>query len=308
MDIRQLETFVAIAKYKHFCKAAEHLHLTQPTLSNHLKNLEKELGTTLINRSSSNRKISLTKTGEILYNYALSIINLKKTAIFELGKFKGEVTGNIEIATSTVPGQYLVPELISYFKKMYPDITFLIYHYDTAEIVDAIIRGDIDFGFVGGKIPNNQLEYVELQDDELLLVTPYAKPYIDYDCNEISFETILNQKEAFILRERGSGTRQLIETRLIEKKYNAKELNIVAYIENTETIKQCIMRGLGVSFLSKFAIEYEVKNNLLNALRIKEFKLDRKIYFVYHKHRSPSPVEVEFRKFACQFKSSGYIL
>ena len=306
MDIRQLETFVTIAKFKNFSKAADYLHLTQPTLSNHMQNLEEELGTILLNRG--NRKVSLTKSGEMLYNYALSIINLKKTAIFELGKFKGEITGDIEIAASTVPGQYLVPELVTYFKKMYSNITFRIYHYDTEEIVNSIIRGDIDFGFVGGKIPNNQLQYVELQDDELLLVTPYSKPYIDFDSNEISFETLLNQKEGFIFRERGFGTRKLMEKRLIEKKYNAKKLNVVAYIENTETIKQCIIKGLGISFLSRFAIEYEVKNNLVNAFRIKEFKLDRKIYFVYHKHRSPSPVEVEFRKFACKFKSNGYII
>ncbi|SNR97572.1 DNA-binding transcriptional regulator, LysR family [Anaerovirgula multivorans] len=302
MDIRQLETFVAIVKFKSFSKAADILHLTQPTLSNHLQNLEEELGTTLLNRS--NRKITLTKTGEILFNYATSIINLKKTAVFELGKFKGEITGDIEIAASTVPGQYLLPELIAYFKKMYCGTTFKVYHYDTEQIVDGIIKGDINFGFVGAKTYSNQLKYVELEDDELLLITPYSKPYIDYKNNEISFEAFLKQKEDFIFREKGSGTRKLIETKLIEKGYSVENLNVVAYIENTETIKQSIMKGLGVSFLSKYAVEYEVKNNLLNAFKIKEFKLDRKIYFVYHKYRSPSPVEVEFQKFACKFKTN----
>lgn len=294
MDFRQLESFVAIAKFKSFSKAADYLYLTQPTISSHILNLEKELNTVLINRSS--KKISLTKAGEVLYDYAINIINLRERARFKLGEFKGKIVGNIEIASSTIPEQYIIPELICEFNKIYPDVTFSMLHYDSAQVVEGIINGDIDFGIVGAKIPHNQLKYVELTSDELVLVTPYNE---SYDSEDISITLHDLLKEKFILREQGSGTRNLLEETLRSQNIDIKQLQVIAYVENTEAIKQCIRRGLGISILSKRAIEDEIKYKLLNYIKIRDMELKRKFYFVYHSQRSPSPLEIEFQQFVC---------
>jgi len=295
MDFRQLESFVAIAKFKSFSKAADYLFLTQPTISSHMLNLEKELNTVLINRS--NKKISLTKAGQVLHDYAINIINLRDRARFKLGEFKGKIVGNVEIASSTIPEQYIIPELICGFNKIYPDVTFTMLHYDSTQVVDGIVNGDIDFGIVGAKIPHNQLKYVELINDELVVVTPYKEPYNSDDLS-ITLKDLLNEK--FILREKGSGTRNLLEETLKIQDIDIHQLQVIAYVENTEAIKQCIRRGLGISILSKRAIEDEIKYKLLNYVKIKDLDLKRKFYFVYHSQRSPSPLEIEFQRFVCE--------
>lgn len=298
MDFRQLEVFLAIVKFKSFSKAAEHLYLTQPTVSNHLFNLERDLDTVLINRSRSNKDISLTKAGELLYDYAVNIVNLRENAKFKLGEFKGKIVGNIEIASSTVPGQYIIPEIICEFNKIYPDVTFTICHYDSSQVVKGIISGDIDFGIVGAKISHNQLKYVNLMDDELVVVTPYN--YFDKNKNaKITLEDLL--KEKLILREKGSGTRKIIEKNLKQKNIEINKLQVVAYIESTEAIKQCIKKGLGISILSKHVIENEVKYKLLDYMDISNIELKRSFYFVYHSQRLPSPLELEFKKFVCNY-------
>lgn len=296
MDFRQLEAFLAIAKFKSFSKAAEHLYLTQPTVSNHLLNLEKDLNTILVNRS--NKNISLTKAGELLYDYAINIINLRENARFKLGEFKGKIVGNIEIASSTIPEQYIIPELICEFSNIYPDVTFTMCHYDSTQVVEGIIDGHIDFGIVGAKIPHNQLKYVELLNDELVVVTPYNESNSNKRL-EISLDELL--KEKLILREQGSGTRNILEKSLRKENIDINELQIVAYVENTEAIKQCIRRGLGISILSKRAIEDEIKYKLLDYVKIKDVKLQRNFYFVYHSQRLQSPLEVEFRRFVCDY-------
>lgn len=296
MDFRQLETFVAIAKFKSFSKAADYLYLTQPTISSHILNLEKDLNTVLINRT--NKKISLTKAGEVLYDYAINIINLRERARFKLGEFKGKIVGNIEIAASTIPEQYMIPELICGFNKMYPDVTFSMLNYDSTEVIEGIISGDIDFGIVGAKISHNQLKYVDLLNDELVVVSQYGH-FKEIKNGEILLQDLLN--ENFILREHGSGTRNLFEDILKDKNIEQKELKVIAYIQNTEAIKQCIRRGLGISILSKHAIEDEIKYKLLDCVNIKDLKLERKFYFVYHSHRSPSPLELEFQRYVCNY-------
>ncbi|ABR49277.1 transcriptional regulator, LysR family [Alkaliphilus metalliredigens QYMF] len=296
MDFRQLESFIAISKFKSFSKAADSLYLTQPTISSHIANLETELNTILIDRS--NKKISLTKAGIILFDYALNMINIRDIAKFKLGEFKGKIVGNIELASSTIPEQYIIPELISVFHDSYPDVTFSVRHYDSAQVVEGILKGEIDFGMVGAKLPNNQLHYIELLTDEVVLAMPYDHPYGDPSI-PLDLKKLL--EENFIFREKGSGTRALLEQGLNQFKLDTSDLKIVAYIENTEAIKQCIRRGLGLSFLSKKAVKDEVAHGLLRARAIPELKLHRNFYFVYHKHRSPSPLEIEFQKFVCQY-------
>jgi len=292
MDIKQLETFIAIAKYGSFSKAAESLFLTQPTISNHIANLEKELDTSLVNRS--NRKISLTPSGKILYDYAKSMINLKKDATLELSKFQGKLIGHIEIASSTIPEQYLLPEILYGFHLQYPEITYNLIHFDSKEVVEGILKGDIDFGFVGAKSFHKQLEYLQLVEDEILLVTPNTEPFISWP-EDICLSEIL--EHTYIFREEGSGSRKLVEEALEKQDLSIQSLRTVAYIENTESIKQCIRRGLGLSFLSKYAVSDEIRYGLLKSFRIKEVDLCRHFYFVHHKNRTASPLDREFQEF-----------
>lgn len=294
MDFRQLETFTYIAKYKSFSKAAKELYLTQPTISNHIQNLEKELGTILINRT--NKNINLTKAGEILYSFAVDMLNNRKKALFSLGEYMGKIEGTIELSASSIPEAYIIPDLVMNFRKSYPHVNFKISHHDSMEVIEEILNQKIDFGFVGAKIPNSNFEYIPLVEDELVLISG-KNAQLDL-ASEISLEDISNLP--LIMREEGSGTRKLLLSELKKKKIDYENLDIVAHLENTDTIKQMVRRNLGVSIVSNKAVTDELAFDLLNVHRIKDCNLKRKFYFIFSKKRILAPLEENFKDFVIE--------
>ncbi len=291
MDFRQLETFVSVVKLKSFSKAAESLYLTQPTVSNHISNLEKELDTILVNRT--NKNITLTTAGNLLYKYAIEIINKRDNAIFSLNQFEGKIEGILEISSSTIPEQYFLPQLLKEFNKIYPDVKYDLKKHDTGQVIANILAGKIDFGIVGAKKKSKQLEYIEIMDDSIVLAAPNKDKYVNID--SITIDQLLDYP--LILREKGSGTRNVVEDALNNHNYRIDNLNVIAYIENTETIKQCVKNGLGITFISSKAITPDVENNSIKTIPIEGFDFSRKFCFVYHKNRALSPLAETFKKF-----------
>ncbi len=297
MDFRQLETFVEVAKLKSFSKAAEKLYITQPTVTNHIQNLEKELGTLLINRLG--KTITLTHAGNILYNYAVNILNTCDKAKFDLATYKGKIQGHIQIYSSSVPRNYLLPKIISSFLKFYPDVTFTIGDGDSKNVVSSILDGETDFGILGAKYSSNSLKYINLMDDELLLITPNNDefPYENYSF--IDKEVLF--KVRFIIREDGSGTRALVEDVLQKSNIPLDKINIIGIIEDSNTIKELVSLGVGVSFFSKRAIKSDLELGRFKAFYIKDLKFIREFYFAYHKNRQLSPLNEKFRDFMLNY-------
>ncbi|RKD27572.1 DNA-binding transcriptional regulator, LysR family [Caminicella sporogenes DSM 14501] len=291
MDFKQLETFVTLAKLKSFSKAAEKLYLTQPTISNHIQNLEKELKTILVNRT--NKNITLTKAGKILYKYAVNILNQRETALFCLNEFKGKIEGVLEISASTIPSQYFLPSILCKFNKIYPDVKYNLNKYSTGEVIEKILNGEIDFGIVGAKKEISQLEYIEIMDDNLIIIAPKCGIY--KNLHSIKINDLC--KYPIILRENTSGTRKIVEEELAKHNIYIENLNIVACIENTETIKECVKNGLGITFISEKAVSSELHNNLIKKIHVENLTLKRKFFFVYHKNRALSPLAETFKNF-----------
>lgn len=287
MDFRQLESFISITKNKSFSKAAKELYLTQPTISNHIQNLEKELKTTLINRD--NKQIELTKAGEIFYRYAEDILVLKDKAQFDLGEYTGKVEGTVQIYASTIPEQYILPRLLKNFNHLFPEIKFRINHLDSYEILTAITENKIDYGFVGVHVKNSNLEYIPIMDDELLLITP---PSFEHPEGTVSLETF--QKIPLILREEGSGTRDLLSVELKKNKIDLNKLNICIYSENASTIKHFVEEGFGCAVMSKIAVEKELRYQSLKSYTIAGLNLQRKFYLVVSKSGMLAPLENNF--------------
>lgn len=288
MDFRQLESFISIAKNKSFSKAAKELYLTQPTISNHMQNLEKDLRTTLINRS--NKQIELTKAGEIFYAYALDILSLKEKAHFSLGEYIGKIEGTIEIYASTIPEQYLLPGLLRDFSGEYPEVRYRINHLDSFGILSAIQENKIDYGFAGTYLRDSALEYIPLMKDELVLITP--KNFPD---REIRSQSLLHLP--LILREEGSGTRNILAAELKKKKIDIKNLHISAYCENTSTTKNLVEEGFACAIVSKHSIKKELQMQSLKSFSITDLNLRRNFYLVYAKSRVLPPLEMSFIDF-----------
>lgn len=297
MDFRQLETFVEVSKLKSFSKAAEKLFITQPTVTNHIQNLEKELGTLLINRFGKN--ITLTDAGNMLYKYAINILNSCEMAKFDLATYQGKIQGHLQVYSSSVPRKYLLPIIISNFINTYPNVSFSISDKDSKNVVKGILDGETDFGILGARYPSNNLEYIDLMEDKLVLVTPNTSKYPGQNFSTISKEVLFYSNLLF--REDGSGTRSLIESTFQQSEIPMDKLNISAYIEDTETIKELISLGVGIGFLSEKAIHTDIQSGRYKVFYIDGLDFSRKFYFAYHKNRQLSPLSETFKNYILDY-------
>lgn len=297
MDLRQLETFIEVANSKSFSKAADKLYITQPTVTNHIQNLEKSLGTLLINRSGKN--ITLTDAGSLLYRYAINIVNSCEMAKFDLASFKGQIQGHIPIYSSSVPRKYILPRIINDFLKEYPEVSFTLLDKDSKNVTESILDGDTDFGIVGAKYKSPNLNYINLVEDKLLVITPNNEKFTKANFSDVKLEDVLNEK--MILREKGSGTRDLFERKLIEKNVDLENIKVVACIEDTETIKELVSLGAGISFISEKAIDRDLELNKYKVYNVNNCNFSRKFYFVYHNKRQLSPLNETFKNFVVSY-------
>ena len=296
MDLKQLEVFVAVVKHQSFSKASRELFLTQPTVSAHIQNLENELETVLVNRS--NKTITLTESGKILYEHAIYILNNCKKAIYDIKEYSGKIEGLIDIACSSIPETYLLPGFMKSFSNTYPDVKFSISHYDSRFAISEILDERISFGFVGSKISNPQIKYVNLIDDNLVLITP---PDLEIENKNGEIDVSALYDFNFIMRKEGSGTRDLIFKTLKKAGFSTAKLNILAHVESNESIKEMVRQGLGVSFISQISAEEYINSGKLKSYKIKGIDFARKFYFIYSKKKTFTPLENKFLNELCEY-------
>ena len=301
MEFNQLESFLAVVKYRSFSQAAKHLYLTQPTVSNNIQNLEAELNTTLLDRKS--KTITLTDGGKALYKYAVELINLRDQAKFSVMEGAQQIEGLIEINASSIPEQYILPHIIKDFGKLYPGISFSVIHKNSRDIIDDILKGRQNFGMVGVKHSSRMLEYIDFYEDELVLAVPNNGDYAMSSQEPIGMECLFSMD--FLFRTKSSGTRLLVEDRLSAQGIGLEDLNIVSSIDSNEMIKKMIELGLGVSFLSEVSIKNEIDLKLIKPLKVRGLNLRRSFYFVYCKHRTLSPRVEVFKDFLIDWPGIG---
>ena len=166
---------------------------------------------------------------------------------------------------------------------------------DSKEVINSILEGEYDFGIVGAKYDSNNLEYIKIMQDRLLLITPlgFRPDLVNY--SEITIAEIQNEK--FIIRESGSGTREAVNKMLREDGLTFEDLKIVAHIEDMDTIKELVSLGTGLSFISEKAIKDDIKLSKFKVLNIKNLSVARDFYFVFHKNRNLSPLGERFKEF-----------
>lgn len=293
MEFRQLEAFVNAVKYKSFSKAADAAFLTQPTVSTHIGNLENELGVKLLNRSG--REITLTPQGRDFYAYAADLLNTREKAMRSVQAGNTEPAGVLEIQTSTIPGQYYLPELMEAFHLRFPKVRFYVEQSDSRIVNDNLLNQRGEIGFTGYK-GTTGLFYEPLFHDEMVLITPDAPPYSSYENgSEIPPELFI--KENFIVREDGSGTKQEMEKALVGGKPLFQNLNIIARMSNMAAVKQVVRRGMGVSVVSEQVVEQTAAQEGIRYFKIAGLKKKRIFYLVYNKGICLSPEATEFINF-----------
>lgn len=296
MELKQLEAFVNVVELQSFSKAAQKLYLTQPTISSHIVSLEKEFNTKFLKRTTKN--VQTTVDGERLYEYAKEIMAIKEELYQGFGKEKEEEQ-RIEIAGSTIPSQYILPELIQAFQKQHDKVCFTINQGDSEHVVGEILKHRAVIGFVGIKSKDDRLRYIPFYEDKLVLVTPNEKHYQELLERNCSFEDLM--KEPIILRENGSGTKKTAEKFLESKKVEIQKLNVVAYINDQEIIKKSVSRGMGITIMSKKAAQDYVEDGKILMYEPDKEEVTRKLYIVYAKRKKLDRLAKKFIEFCCQF-------
>ena len=300
MDLWQLNIFCKVIELKSFSKAGRTVHLSQPTVSSHIKDLEDHLDCQLIDRLS--KEALPTKAGELLYGYAKRMLALRDETETALAEFKGKIRGQLVIGGSTIPGTYLMPQLIGDFKKQYPDVIVSLKIGDTDHIIADILSGNLELGIVGAKTETKKVAQKKLIEDEMRLVVPADHRWAGE--KRVSLKQLVY--EPFIVRERGSGTLKSLYQSLRDQGYGIEDLKVVAELGSTQAICQGIKTGAGVSILSKLAVSEDLQAGKLDALDVDGLNLRRNFYLTWHKYRSASPLRQAFVQFVEQKLSNKY--
>jgi len=278
MDIHQLKVFVSVYKNKSFSRASEEIHLTQPTISNHIKALEAEFDCKLFDRLG--RTIIPTKEAEVLYSHSIELIEKANALRETIGQFKKELSGKIVIGASTIPGVYLMPRIMTEFQRKYPSLSFQILISDSTGITDSVSKHELLLGIVGAKLSNEQLNYIPFVEDELIAVSSPG----------LGKNNIMTLKELItlpmVLREEGSGTRKVAEKFLESKGVSLDNIKIAGIFGSTDAVKQAVKAGLGVSILSKFSVADELEHKILKEIKLSDIQMKRRFYIVTHKKRT----------------------
>ncbi len=277
MEDHKLKVFCTVAETKSFSKASEIIRLTQPAVSLQIQALEEIYGTKLFNRSGC--IITLTKAGEMLYKFAKEINELYSSAEKEIGGVTGLVKGVVSVGASSTIGNYVLPSVIADFKRKYPKVGVHIHIGNTKNVIEFLNAASIDVGIVEGDVKKQKLEVEKLIPDEMMLIMSPLHPWAKK--NSISIMDLT--KEPFILREEGSGTRQMIEKHFAKYGIGPHNIKVAFVMGSTEAIKGTVEEGLGVSILSRWAIKKEVRFGSIKATTFKEQKIVRDFSLIYRK-------------------------
>ncbi len=288
MELRLLEIFCRVVEEGGFSQAAESLNLTQPTISIHIRTLEETLSTRLLDRLG--RKVVPTKEGAILYRYAKEIVRLKEEASQSLKEFGGSVQGILTIGASTIPGEYILPQRIAEFRRLYPGVFTSLTIADTEKVSHMVSDGRVDIGVVGSVIKDKHLLLERFVSDEIVLAAPSSFKKSRVSREELSHIPL-------VVRERGSGTRMETERAIREAGIEPERLNIVAEMGSTQALVGAIKSGLGLAFMSKLAIHEHVRRKMLKEVKIRGVSIERYFHIITHSKRSPSPATRKFKEF-----------
>ena len=291
MDLRQLEIFAKVAELGSFSRAAEALLLTQPTVSEHIRSLEDELGIRLLDRLG--RGAAVTRGGALLLSYAQRILALARETRQAMESFQGRMSGDLLVGASTIPGEYILPAVIGRFKEKYPDIAITLLIGGSGAVIEWVAEGRAEIGVVGARPSNRSIEYRELFPDDIVLIVGAAHPW--HGRKQVTIEEL--RAEPLLLRERGSGTRAAVESALEAAGVDVTGCRVVGEMGSTQAIKQAVKAGVGLSLLSRRAVDEECRVGSLSCLRVKGLKIDRAFYLATHRERSRSPLAEAFRAF-----------
>lgn len=292
MDFRQLEAFRLVTETGSFSEAATHLGVSQPSISTHISALETELGGKLFIRRA--RHSELTKRGELLYPYAVDMLNLREKALKVCGNHTG-ITGTVSVAASSIPYQFVLPIMAAQFALKNAEVQFDLSSVDSARAVQLVLDDEVDMGMAGTEIQHAGLNYEAILEDELVVVTPNKAPYTEWSAAPVQIESLLDVP--FVIREQGSGTRTEIESYLEQQGYENGALRVIATMDNPDALIKSVEQGLGITMLSSLAATDYERKGTIKVFKLANSPAKRKLYLVTKQGRVLSKAAAAFANF-----------
>jgi len=285
MNLQHLKSFMAVARNRNYTRAAEELFLTQSAVSQQIRQLEQELGLKLFEQIG--KKVHLTEAGKILENEATRILAQVRQTHEIMEELSGLKRGRIRVGASTTPGVYLIPQIMAAFRNVHPGVETNLVIDNTLTIEKQILSNDLDLAFVGRRLSRKDLIEKPFLEDRLVPIAPVEHSL----ASEHGISPGRMAEQPFILREKGSATRELVEAWARKKRINLK----VSYeFDNPEAIKMAVISGLGISILSAYAVSWELKTKRLTILDIKGDRIKRPLTLIYHKDKQHTTASLAF--------------
>jgi len=287
----RLKVFRTVAEHLNFRKAAEHLFLTQPAITLQIKALEEDLGIRLFDRAGS--RVSLTVQGSILLAYANKIAILVCQAEQAIGAEDGKVSGELTLGVSTTIAQYVLPRLIGAFLEEHPRVQFSLHSGNTSEIVHLLLDNKLSIGLIEGPARDRGIRTEPFMQDELVLIMPPT-----FESDQMSRGQLLASN--LLMREQGSGSRRVVELALEKADLKLKSFKNVMNLDSTEAIKSAVEVGLGIGFVSRWAISKELELGALKVAEVAGLKVDRHFSLISRTGPEPQGPAGAFRTFALE--------
>ena len=287
----RLKVFRTVAEHLNFRKAAEHLFLTQPAVTLQIKALEDDLGIRLFDRAAN--RVSLTPQGSLLLSYAKKIAALISQAEQELGSEDGKVSGDLSLGVSTTIAQYVLPRLLGAFLDEHPRVQFSLHSGNTDEIVHRLLDDKLSIGLIEGPARDRGLRTEPFMQDELVLILPRA-----FASDRMSREQLVSSN--LLMREQGSGSRRVVEHALDNAGLKLKSFKNVMDLDSTEAIKSAVEVGLGIGFVSRWAISKELELGALKIADVPGLNIARHFSLISRIGPEPQGPAAAFRTFALE--------
>lgn len=285
----RLKVFRSVAEHLNFRKAAEHLFLTQPAVTLQIKALENDLGTRLFDRSGHH--VALTPQGRTLLRYANKIAALSAEAEQELITDDGKPSGELSLGVSTTIAQYVLPRLIGAFLTEHPRIQLSVHSGNTEQVIDQLLANEVSVGLIEGPARKRGVKTEPFMRDELVLILPASA-----SSTNLSQQQLLSS--SLLMREQGSGSRRVVHSALEKAGLKLKSFRRVMDLDSTEAIKSAVDAGLGVGFVSHWAIVKELELGILKVGQVRGLRITRDLSLVTRTGPALHGTSEAFRLFA----------
>ncbi|GAA0432534.1 selenium metabolism-associated LysR family transcriptional regulator [Lentibacillus halophilus] len=279
MNLDHLRVFHVLASNNNFSKTSNVLHMSQSSVSKQIRHLENELNTKLFDRTT--KKVQLTSEGKILLESAERIFKEINHARNKLASLWETVHGDLFIGASLTLGEHILPYILGDYQQQYPNVHLDMKVDNSEHIIEKLRNKQIHLAFIQSSSYYPEFTQQLFLEDELVIIAPHKFIYPEFDSIDDYITPQMLLTLPMIIREEGSGTRQVIEEQLRNNRLAPNQLNVLLEMENTESIKAAVESGLGISIISKVSVQKELRLNTLRKLSVNGLHLKRNFYSVY---------------------------